>query len=102
MGYMPVRVQRRRTKGWRMPEGAIYVGRPTVWGNPFGTRATDLITVCSIEQAVADYRSMILGEIRTMGYMPYYLRELRGKTLACWCTLDRPCHADVLLELVNA
>lgn len=32
---MPERIQRRRTKGWRLPEGAIYVGRPTKWGNPF-------------------------------------------------------------------
>ena len=32
---MPERIQRKRTKGWRMPEGAIYVGRPTKWGNPY-------------------------------------------------------------------
>ena len=32
---MPDRFQRRRTPGWRMPKGAVYVGRPTVWGNPF-------------------------------------------------------------------
>ncbi|HEY9415508.1 MAG TPA: DUF4326 domain-containing protein [Pseudonocardia sp.] len=32
---MPKRIQRQRTKGWRMPEGAVYVGRPTKWGNPF-------------------------------------------------------------------
>lgn len=32
---MPERLQRQRTKGWRMPEGAIYVGRPSPWGNPF-------------------------------------------------------------------
>ena len=31
----PQRIQRKRTKGWRMPEGAVYVGRPTKWGNPF-------------------------------------------------------------------
>jgi len=31
----PQRIQRKRTKGWRMPEGAVYVGRPTRWGNPF-------------------------------------------------------------------
>ena len=31
----PVRIQRKRTKGWRMPEGAVYVGRPSAWGNPF-------------------------------------------------------------------
>lgn len=32
----PQRIQRKRAKGWRMPEGAVYVGRPTKWGNPFG------------------------------------------------------------------
>ncbi len=36
----PQRIQRQRTKGWRMPEGAIYVGRQTVWGNPFGPLGT--------------------------------------------------------------
>jgi hypothetical protein len=32
---MPQRLQRSRAKGWRMPAGAVYVGRPTRWGNPF-------------------------------------------------------------------
>ncbi len=31
----PLRIQRMRAKGWRMPDGAIYVGRPSMWGNPF-------------------------------------------------------------------
>jgi hypothetical protein len=31
---MPKRIQRKRTKGWKMPDGAVYVGRPTIWGNP--------------------------------------------------------------------
>lgn len=35
---LPRRIQRRRTAGWRMPDGAVYVGRPTKWGNPFGYR----------------------------------------------------------------
>jgi hypothetical protein len=30
-----------------------------------------------------------------------YLAPLRGKNLACWCKLDQPCHADVLLWLAN-
>jgi hypothetical protein len=29
-------------------------------------------------------------------------RELRGRDLACWCSLDGPCHADVLLKVANA
>ncbi len=28
-------------------------------------------------------------------------RELAGRDLACWCPLDGPCHADVLLEVAN-
>ncbi|TAL43871.1 MAG: DUF4326 domain-containing protein [Salinibacterium sp.] len=32
---MPKRIQRKRTKGWRMPENTVYVGRPTMWGNPY-------------------------------------------------------------------
>jgi hypothetical protein len=29
------------------------------------------------------------------------MADLRGKNLACWCPLDQPCHADVLLEIAN-
>ena len=35
---MTQRIQRRRTKGWRMPEGAVYVGRGSKWGNPYMAR----------------------------------------------------------------
>jgi hypothetical protein len=31
----PTRIQRSRAKCWRMPEGAVYVGRPSRWGNPW-------------------------------------------------------------------
>ena len=31
----PKRVQQRRTKGWRKPDGAISGARPHKWGNPF-------------------------------------------------------------------
>jgi hypothetical protein len=33
---------------------------------------------------------------------PQWLRPLRGHDLACWCALDQPCHADILLELLEA
>jgi hypothetical protein len=38
---MPQRIQRKRSKGWRMPAGAVYVGRPSKWGNPFDFRSSD-------------------------------------------------------------
>lgn len=31
----PTRIQRKRARGWRMPAGAVYLGRPTKGGNPF-------------------------------------------------------------------
>ena len=27
---------------------------------------------------------------------------LHDKDLACWCALDQPCHADVLLWIANS
>jgi len=117
----PKRVQRRRTKGWRMPPNTVYVGRGTRWGNPWRVvvwqrvrgRAVTWCVVPSkpsdvsmfddeaavIRETVDRYRAWLLG-------CPYMLHEarktLRGKDLACWCQLDQPCHADVLLELANS
>jgi hypothetical protein len=91
---IPKRIQRKRSKGWRMPENAAYVGRPTKWGNPF--KVTALSTAADV---VFVFRNYVLGRL-TNG-TGYPLAELRGKDLACWCRLDQPCHADVLLELAN-
>lgn len=93
---MPQRVQRRRIKGWQMPANTVYVGRPTRWGNPF--RVGEHL---NREQAVAAYREYIQARIAAEPGR-YDLEELRGQDLACWCPLDQPCHADVLLELANA
>lgn len=100
----PTRIQRRRTKGWRMPEGAIYVGRGTQWGNPFRVYGDQTHAV-----VVSKYRYEIMqmnGGI--VGFNRFWVKQhLRGKNLACWCPLvDKdgnpvPCHADVLLELAN-
>lgn len=106
----PQRIQRQRVKGWRMPEGAVYVGRGSKWGNPFRTgelvpdgdpieiqhRATRQDVVDSFEDAVAGL--LIGGPLFTADE----LAELRGKDLACWCKPDQPCHADVLLAVANA
>ena len=106
---MPIRIQRKRTKGWRMPEGAVYVGRPTKWGNPFriGTPNGDDYMSCSDRaEAVAKYRSELTTFGRSVNFTgctaAEIRQELRGKNLACWCPLDQPCHADVLLELANS
>ncbi len=50
--------------------------------------------------AAVDRYQRFLRECRLNGQDDFY--QLRGKDLACWCPLDQPCHADVLLELANA
>ena len=116
----PQRIQRQRTRGWRMPEGAVYVGRPTKWGNPWQvggdaqivmrdtpkgeTQRLSLVRMWP-ETVVALYRIYIThASIYDIGLdaKRLDLSELRGKDLACWCPLSSPCHADVLLELANA
>lgn len=89
----PKRIQRKRTPGWRMPEGAIYVGRPSRWGNPW------TIADCgSPELAVTSFRaSMLAHPLNAVAART----ELGGHDLACWCPLDQPCHADVLLQVAN-
>lgn len=115
----PKRIQRKRSKGWKMPENTVYVGRPTAFGNPFPVDcygqagatdrfrrwATGNMSAIEMSQSSRNDRWSVPGlnislvTIRT--WMCDDIAELRGKNLACWCALDQPCHADVLLELAN-
>ena len=96
---MPKRIQRKRTKGWRMPEGAVYVGRPTKWGNPFHKMEVVQMGAALMDEMMA-FRVLVTSEA-TWPYRKEAQAALRGKHLACWCPLDQPCHADVLLEVAN-
>lgn len=91
---MPKRIQRKRIKGWRLPEGAICVTRPGKWGNPFSTAEKFDLWLRGL-----DYK-MFYQERRK--WIVEHLKDLRGHDLACWCEVGRSsCHADVLLELAN-
>jgi hypothetical protein len=153
----PERIQLRRTKGWRKPEGAIVVARPTKWGNPFRVghegyglvrygpehearfgRAWDYegrisapdnrhdmwfsrddivethVRLATVAEVVELYRLTITDPTPGMRmawpshgghFLSVTLEEIRaelaGHDLGCWCPLDQPCHADVLLDLAN-
>jgi hypothetical protein len=120
---MPDRIQLRRTKGWRKPYEVVVVARPSEWGNPFRVvpvhRSGPFDVVlgadgfCAQSTGLADAREIAVARFRAAihpaapenlpgypGYAAIY-RELRGRDLACWCPLDQPCHADVLLEIAN-
>ncbi|MGR3295902.1 MAG: DUF4326 domain-containing protein [Candidatus Bathyanammoxibius sp.] len=100
MTEAPVVLNRRSLPHGVIPSGAAYVGRPTKWGNPFPL--TGLVMAVGTPKrerhlAVVDqYRRWI----QTQPHLLAALGELVGKNLVCWCA-PLPCHADVLLELVN-
>ena len=102
---MPSRIQRKRTKGWRMPENTIYVGRPTKWGNPYNVGKVGhqgKIFERTSEEAVRLFSISLGTSTGQFGVsINDAIRELKGKNLACWCPLDKPCHADVLLRIAN-
>ena len=121
----PKRIQRRRVKGWRMPDGAVYVGRPTRWGNParierYGSQfwipyygdeevyeldhtpnKFDTMREARAEAVTLFTDAMANFEADSGPWYGDFIRPLKGLDLACWCPLDQPCHADVLLKLAN-
>lgn len=107
----PKRIKRERSKGWRMPIGTVYVGRPTKWGNPYNWTIRPPMLPANWPwgraEAVEAFELMLAGGWR-QGRPPGYqlvedaMRQLEGKDLACWCPLDQPCHADILLRYANA
>jgi len=113
---MPLRLQRKRTKGYRLPVGSVCVTRPSIFGNPFtpagcrsaGYEGTDE----EIRQRCVSAFRIWLGphwrecwdgeeSERRRAELLRRLPELRGKNLACYCPPNRQCHADVLIELAN-
>jgi hypothetical protein len=113
---MPKRIKLSRAQGWRLPPRTIKVDRTTRFGNPY--RINERIDmkqvrrwgweispagrecVChSSAEAVARFRHALLWDAAIHDFVR---NELGGKDLACWCDLDQPCHADVLIEIANS
>lgn len=122
---IPKRIQRQRTKGWRMPPNTISVTRPGKHGNPFAvggyymrgdpSGATGNLPRMRYTRTVkklADSRyTLIETAAQAVEWYEWYrsvsplsaveIDELRGKNLACWCRVGLPCHGDVLLRMAN-
>ena len=117
----PTRIRLSRRKGWRKPEGAIVVARPTRWGNPYsverwgralavrlfdetahGRWRPSLLDGYDDEQVAVAHRAHEAWLSRLGGDpLDVIPHRLAGHDLACWCPLDQPCHADVLLAVAN-
>lgn len=115
----PQRIQLSRRKGYRKPEGAVVVARPSKWGNPFRVERTrnpeyvsrgawyvdDGIGVeffadreDAAAYAVELHRSDLLAG-RLGVTVEDVKRELAGRDLACWCS--GVCHGDNYLSVAN-
>ncbi len=75
-----------------IPAGAVYIGRPSKWGNPF-----PITNTASRESVVAKYADWIFSQ---PALIESAKRELRGKDLVCFCAPQK-CHGDVLLDIAN-
>jgi hypothetical protein len=111
MNATPVRVQRKRTKGFKLQEASpnglpvVYVGRPTKYGNKH--KMTDMRPPnekLARELAVVAYENDLRRELEQN---PHFLDPLKGKNLACWCPLQDkngnsiPCHADIIIKIMK-
>lgn len=122
----PKRIQMSRQHPWRADNpDAVIVARPSKWGNPFrvmtgrctisgfcwGVMLGDEVLFDHLDtQAAGRERAveMFSLHIGPLGLIEWddatwerMRAELGGRDLACWCPLDQPCHADVLLEIAN-
>jgi hypothetical protein len=93
----------KRIRGVKLPEGVVYVGRPSKWGNPFkvgddGTR--------NHAEAVVNYKTYLFMTVKGNKLL-LNIGKLKGKDLACWCGEWEPgqpeidCHGVVLMKLAN-
>lgn len=104
----PIEVQRRRSKGWKIPPNTLSVTRPGPWGNPFvvgefGTR----------EECVKAHKILLMGFIyvgpnpsmkeqkKYYNFVKENIHKLKGKNLACFCKIGDPCHRQILLKIAN-
>lgn len=114
---LPVGLQLKRLRGWRLPDNTVSVGRPSLFGNPFPlhpygrTEAVRLHTEWITSGKLPDdegwmNQAKVMEEKRStvLKAMPF----LRGKNLACWCKPPTPyqvdedcCHRAILLKLAN-
>jgi len=121
----PVRIQRQRTKGWKMPPNTVSVTRPGLFGNHYrvwrdydgqwmvswrschfapATNTRAAAAALAVDKYRADVTTEGPHNHRLLDRVPTradIFKNLRGRNLACFCGLDQPCHVDVLLELAN-
>lgn len=78
----------------------VYIGRPSVWGNPYSAKAGTMadFRVATLDEAIASYERWLRGRPLLVARAQ---RELKGKILGCWCGPKQRCHGEVLVKIAN-
>ena len=77
----------------------VYIGRPSIWGNPFSHKEGTLAKykVSTVEEAINRYEKWLLTQPKLVKHAKLVLK---GKVLGCWCK-PGPCHGDILARIAN-
>lgn len=111
------RVQRKRTKGFRLPPNTKCINRGTDWGNPYRVKQSKakskwyVVNPFNVVLIIRDTKEEALEECLYM-YRAYVHRRINNGTLqlsdfdgyeniACFCPTDQPCHGDEIIKLLN-
>ena len=106
------RIQRKRTKGFKLPENTVCVNRGTKFGNPFKIKlgmtrhmACQAFEDCLLNNAMV-YRwfnnfDESSKQFERFKWMAENIGLLKGKNLACFCNMEDGCHGDILLKLAK-
>lgn len=76
----------------KIPEDAVYIGRPSIFGNPYIVGVDGSRT-----EVIEKYRRYLA---LNNSLREEVIKQLKGKDLVCWCS-PKPCHGDVLIEIAN-
>lgn len=121
---MPIRVQRKRSKGFKLPENTICVTRGTQWGNPFRVGGyfslygqhgkfelypdavgkpgyEDWVFIKDNAIAVEAFENYLKNDYHGKKLVIEAKEKLKGKNLACFCSLDKVCHVDVWFKILS-
>ena len=91
----PSRIRIHRRAGWSLPDGYLWIARPTRWSNPI---RIDMGT--SRKDVVQGFRTLLAeGKLPiTVGDTQREIGE-HGYGVASYCREDQDCHGDVILEV---
>lgn len=77
----------------------VYIGRPSVWGNPYSFHSGTLAKnqVADRNAAIIAFRGYAKARLEDE---PDWLEPLCDKVLGCFCK-PQACHGDVIVELLD-